>query len=279
MAAARKPLARGDTPIARFVLPVSGIAVSVTEPTGAEDVLLAEHRPDDPALVLALMERLARTGAVVDWEDLPITDVDTLIARLRQAVVGDRVVAESACTIPVCGERIDLSFRIGDWLAHHRPRTSTAKGRGRRIERDDDAPGWYKVHADDGDFVSFRVPTLADQIAVEGSTDPASALAARCIRPVLSPRRRARAEAAMARLAPPLVTPLQGQCPQCGASITAVFDARHYCVRELRDRARFVFDDIDVLAERYHWSERAILSLPLTRRTQYVERARQALTT
>ena len=40
-----------------------------------------------------------------------------------------------------------------------------------------------------------------------------------------------------------------------------------------------VFDDIDVLAERYHWSERAILSLPLTRRTQYVERARQALTT
>ena len=68
-----------------------------------------------------------------------------------------------------------------------------------------------------------------------------------------------------------------GACPQCGAPITALFQARHYCLRELRDRARFVFDDIDVLAERYHWSERAILTLPLARRTQYAERARQAL--
>jgi hypothetical protein len=82
----------------------------------------------------------------------------------------------------------------------------------------------------------------------------------------------------MARLAPPLATPLRGQCPHCGAPITALFQARHYCLRELSDRARFVFDDIDILAERYHWSERAILTLPLSRRTLYAERARQALT-
>jgi hypothetical protein len=277
MAASCTPRARRDAPMARFVLPVSRIAVAVMQPTVAEDVLLAEHGPNDPSLVLALVERLARANAAVNWQDLPITDIDTLIARLRQAVVGDRVVAEAACTAPACGERVDLSFRIGEWLAHQRPRVATLKSHGRQVECDGDAPGWYKLRADDSDVIGFRLPTLADQIAIEGSTDPVSALATRCIRPAQPRRRRAWVESAMARLAPPLATPLRGQCPHCGAPITALFQARHYCMRELCDRARFVFDDIDVLAERYHWSERAILTLPLTRRTQYVERARQAL--
>ena len=102
---------------------------------------------------------------------LPITDIDTLIARLRQAVVGDRVVAESACTAPACGERVDLSFRVGEWLAHQRPRT--LKSRGRQVECDGDAPGWYKLRADDSDVIGFRLPTLADQIAIEGSMSAA----------------------------------------------------------------------------------------------------------
>lgn len=276
MPAARTPRPRRAAPLARFILPVSGIAVSLAQPTGAEDVLLAEHRPDDPALVLALVERIAWSDSAVDWEDLPVSDIDTLIARWRQAVVGDRVVAETACVVPSCGERVDLSFGIGDFLAHHRPRTGTVRGRGWRAEPAGDAPGWFRLGADDADVI-FRLPTLADQIAVAGDPDPAAALATRCVTPVPPPRRRAWVEAAMERLAPPLSTPLGGRCPQCGAPITALFHARDYCLRELRDRARFVFDDIDVLAERYHWSERAILTLPLTRRTHYVERARQAL--
>jgi hypothetical protein len=80
----------------------------------------------------------------------------------------------------------------------------------------------------------------------------------------------------MAWLAPAQAGPMQGQCPHCGSAITALFQPRQYCLRELRERARFVYDDIDALAERYHWSERAILRLPAARRTHYVERARQA---
>ena len=79
----------------------------------------------------------------------------------------------------------------------------------------------------------------------------------------------------MGALAPPLAGPLQGRCPHCETPIAARFEARVYCLQELRDRARFIYDDIDVLAERYHWSERAILTLPHGRRTNYVERARQ----
>ncbi len=276
MATAHMPRVRGDAPVARFVLPVSGLEVALAQPTGAEQVLLAERRPEDPSLALALAERLARTPAATRWEDLTIADVDTLIARLRQAVVGDRVIAESACAAAGCGERVDLSFSVGEWLAHQRPR-SLVKGRGWRVERDGDRTGWFQLRTEDGECDGFRLPTLADQIAVHGDADPVGALAARCIHPARTGRRRARIEAAMAKLAPPLATPLSGECPRCGAAIAAMFLARQYCLRELCDRARFVFDDLDVLAERYHWSERAILSLPLSRRTQYVERARQAL--
>jgi hypothetical protein len=92
----------------------------------------------------------------------------------------------------------------------------------------------------------------------------------------LEARRRSRVEAAMAALAPPLAGPLRGRCPHCARPIEAWFEARLYCLQELRDRARFVHDDVDTLAERYHWSERAILNLPQVRRAQYVERARQS---
>jgi hypothetical protein len=266
-----------SAPMTGIFLPVSRIIVRLAQPRGAEDVLLAEHRIDDPSLVLALVERLARTETELKWEDLPIPDIDTLIARLRQSVVGDRVVAETACTAPACRERVDLSFNLGDWLAHRLPRSGTPRGRGWRAEPDGDMPGRYVLLADNAEKISFRLPTLADQIAVEGETDPAAALAGRCIRPA-NPPRRARVEAAMEQLAPPLATLLRGRCPHCATPITALFEARHYCLRELRDRARFVFDDVDLLAERYHWSERAILTLPLTRRTHYVERARQGVT-
>ena len=273
--------ARSDAPVARFVLPVSNVAVALRQPTGAEDILLAEHRIEDPALALALAERLGHADPAVDWAELPVTDIDTLIARLRQAVIGNRVIAEINCNTASCGQRVDLSFGIDAWLAHHRPRSGRSRRRDWWTERaDDDAPGWYILHNNaggDADAVRFRLPTLADQIAIDGLPDAVAALAVRCIRPANSPgQTRLRVEAAMAMLSPPLAGPLQGRCPHCAAPIAARFEARLYCLQEMRDRARFVYDDIDALAERYHWSERAILTLPYARRITYVERARQA---
>jgi hypothetical protein len=262
---------------ARFMLPVSGRTVAVRQPTGAEDVLLAEQSVEDPALALVLAERLGQADPPVDWAALPVHDVDTLIVRLRQAVVGNRVIAEIACTSPSCGERVDLSFGIDAYLAHQRPRQGQVKRRHWQAERAADAADWYVLRARDAGDVRFRLPTLADQIAVYEQPDAAAILAARCISPGgLPARQRACAEAAMAVFAPPLAGPLQGRCPHCATPIVARFEARLYCLQELRDRARFVYDDIDALAERYHWSERAILTLSHTRRTNYVERVRQA---
>jgi hypothetical protein len=261
----------------RFVLPVSGLAVSLRQPTGAEDVLLADHAHAGPALVLALIELLAAPEPQTGWGGLSVTDIDTLVMRLRQMVVGGKISASLTCGVESCGAKVEISFGIEAYLTHHRPRAGTIKRHGWSAAPCADAPGWFALSESGGEAVKFRLPTLADQIAVAGLPDAPASIAERCLgaaRP--SSRVLSRVETAMTAFAPPLSGPLHGACPDCGAPITAQFEARSYCLQELRDRARFVYDDIDTLAERYHWSERAILKLPFMRRVMYAERARQA---
>ena len=81
----------------------------------------------------------------------------------------------------------------------------------------------------------------------------------------------------MEAIAPLSVRLLQGDCPACGAAVTAHFDIRRFCLRELRDQAIFIYDDIDLLAGNYHWSEGAILSLGADRRARYASRVRSAI--
>jgi hypothetical protein len=287
---ARAPALNGTLAAdARLILPVSGLAARLRKPTGLEDVMLAEARVDDPALVLALLERLVRIDApgetrwadgAAAWEALPVFDVDTLILCLRRRVMGDRLTSTLSCQGPECGSRVEISFGIEDYLGHHRPHRGALSKRGWRVGEAD--AGWREIvdakgeKGAKGTAVRFRLPTLGDQLAVFGLDDPAAALARRCISAdSAGAKARARAEAAMTALAPPLAGALQGRCPDCGTEITAWFEARAYCLRELSLHARFVYDDVDALAERYRWSERTILALPGARRAQYAERARQ----
>lgn len=77
----------------------------------------------------------------------------------------------------------------------------------------------------------------------------------------------------MAAMAPPLSGEIGGLCPECGTAIAAVFEPRRYCLRELRERARFIYEDVDLLASRHHWAEASILAMPNRRRQTYVELA------
>jgi hypothetical protein len=257
----------------RFKASLSGLTIALREPTGADDLLLAEYRGDDPHLVLQLVERLAESEVDVDWGDLAVFDIDTLILRLRQAMVGDRVRSHVTCA--GCGGRAELSFAIETYLTHHRPHKGPLQKRNWGVSEPDDA-GWRRLTAADGIQPRFRLPTLNDQIAVAGAPDAPLALAQRCVEPHPLPAKLAsRVETALGAYAPPLAAPLRGHCPDCGAVVEARFEARQYCLRELSYRARFVYDDVGTLAERYHWSERAILAMPYARRTQYAERARR----
>jgi hypothetical protein len=136
--------------------------------------------------------------------------------------------------------------------------------------------GWLLLSGGPG-RVSFRLPTVAEQLAVLGRPDAADELKRRCVRPAdLADEQRARVEAAMEALAPALSGELRGTCPECGSDVKVEFDARWYCLCELRNWAAFIHEEVDLLARRYHWSERDILALPHARRAAYAELARRA---
>jgi hypothetical protein len=253
-------------------LPVAAIDVVVQLPTGTEDLLLLEAGPPDFGVALAFLSRLVHRadGEPIEWASVTVTDVDVLLLRLRQRVLGDVVRAEVRCAAPGCQARVDVTFSISDYVDHHRPRMPA-----RLLPADEQ--GWFRF---EGGAVEFRVPRAADQLAIAVEPQPERALRLRCIRPATIPASaRRRVEAAMEAMAPSLFSELQGTCPECGATVTCDFDPLQYTLYELRDQGAFVYEDVCTIARCTHWSEAEILSLPTARRARYAELTQQERTT
>ena len=83
----------------------------------------------------------------------------------------------------------------------------------------------------------------------------------------------------MEAIAPSLFAELQGECPDCGETVTCYFDPLQYSLRELRDRGMSVYEDVCKIAGYTHWSEANILALPSSRRVRYAELAPSERTT
>jgi len=262
-------------------LPVSGLPVEIRHPTGREEMLLLERPAGSAELTLALAQRLGRgaEGTPVAWCELPVTDLDAFLLYVRQALIGDRLTSDVLCRAPDCGSRIEISFSIATYIRHHQTRRTGNPRRGWVLARSNEEPGWFRLTsraASVAPQLRFRLPTIADELAAALVPDGEQELAGRCIRPDgLPPRMRRIIEATMEAMAPPLSGDLEGICPDCGARVTVYFDPRQFCLQELRNRAVFVYEDIDTLAQRYCWSEHAILAMPNTRRASYAELARQ----
>ena len=253
-------------------LPVSGEDVVLRHPAGSEDFLLVEAGACDTRLALALASRVAcpaspaspasPRGETSDWSHLPIADLDTLLLRLRQMLLGDNIRTDVLCSAEGCGSRIDVGFTISDYLAHHA--STVPPG----VAASDEAGVFELV----GAGVSFRVPTAGDQVAIAHDPDPEAELLRRCVRPSsLPPETRARVEEAMESIAPNLQSDLEGVCPECGTLVRAPFDPQRWVLRELRGQAAWVYEEVHLLARRYRWSERDILALPASRRARYVD--------
>jgi hypothetical protein len=235
----------------------SGIEISLREPGGAEDLMLYEAARCDTRLALELLGRLASPPA--DYSRLCITDFEAVLLTLRRSLFGDSVVAETVCPMRACRARVDVSFRVGKYLGHHRPRVP----RGVDVEGD----GWFRCTGED---LRFRLPVAADALSASSAPDPEAELLQRCVEPApVSRRVRDRVERAMQALAPSLSHIVKGTCPHCQSAIEAYFDVQTFVLRELRIRAISVLRDIHLLAARYHWAEEQILALPGTRRLQY----------
>lgn len=254
---------RGDLTIGRFQLPVSGWRVTIQSPTGVEDLLLRESRASDAALALELFGRLVHVEeGSADFGGLPGSDGEALLLLLRRATLGESVRAETHCTTSQCGARVDVDFQIGDYLDAQGIR----KPKSRMLAEE---PGWFRVA---GEEARFRLPTCDDLVAIESEGAPYAALVRRCIVPAgISSRTRKRLEGAMQAIAPRLSRSLAGVCPECGKAFQFYFDVHSFVLRELRNHAASVYQDVHLLALHYKWPERQILEMPRSRRIQYAE--------
>lgn len=244
-------------------LPVAAFDVVVRPPAGGDDLVLLEAGRPDLRVALALLVRLVARldGAPLDAGALPLGDVDALLLCLRQLVIGDAIRTDVRC--PACQARVDIEFSIAGYLAHHAPGAPPPGMPGE--------PGWYRLPDAE---VELRVPCANDQLAIALDDQPERALLARCVRPPeISDELRARVEAVLEAIAPSLCGELEGVCPECATAVEVGFDPLDYTLRELRDRAAHVYEDVAWIAHRFHWSEAEILALPAARRMRYAELA------
>ena len=240
-------------------LPISGVRAHWRPATGTDDMALADS-PPGLAGTLAYVTRAAclPDGAPLDAGALPVGDLDLLVVARRRELRGDTLVAEGQCA--QCGSAVDVQFSLAAYADHHRPRPA------RRVTEVEQ--GWHLLHAHE---VSFRVPVVADVLAAAGADDPRAALLARCVRQPLTTRAARAVEQAMATLAPTLRADVAGTCPECAASVLLDVDARELCMAELRFLAGAVYDDVNLIASVYRWSQDAILELPSARRRRYAD--------
>lgn len=247
-------------------LPVSDTVVELRAPTGADDVLLLEKGGEPVLISMAWLERLTRhaDGSPVAAGELPYTDLQWLLLEQRRFLLGDEVLARSRCARVECEAPADLSFSVSDYLAHHQPR------RPAQVEPEG-TTGWFRWR---DSTVLFRPPTASDVAAARQSPKPEKELARRTLRPDNVNRAElTRVQRALKAIAPCLSDEIQGRCHECGSVARFWFDVDRYVQRELKFEAEWLYEDVNLLASRYHWPEDKILALPRARRVQYAELA------
>lgn len=248
-----------------YKLPVSAKEVSLRLPCGKEDILLSEWKEGEAALARVLLNAITNEidgQEHVEWGNLPVTDFEWTLLLLRRYLFGDLVRTSASCTQPDCGAKIDISFRIGDYLQQF-PIKIPAD-----VERLSE-PGWFSLT---GKNVKFRLPNGNDQQVLSQVSQPELELQKLCVIPNnLSGDLLQKVEDSLESMAPSISGFLSGACPECGCMGDFYFDVKTYVLLELLDQAKFVYEDVHLLARHYHWSEEDILNLPRQRRYRYVE--------
>jgi hypothetical protein len=276
-------------------LPVSDLDVSFRLPDGHDDLAILEpggasrststERALDALCRLGTLSPTAspsgdQSQAVFNpspWLCLTVTDFEFALLSLRGFLFGDTVRTLVRCT---CSERMEMEFSIAPLLREAQPRTPSG------VVPSSVRVGWYILP---GKLISFRLPTVSDQIEALASSFPYAQLVQCCIersidagqsdeagRPDMQPgvRSTAAAERAMEAMAPTLSRPISGACAVCGASMTLQLHVPSLVLNEIHSSAVGVHSEIHAIAANYHWPEAAILALPQVRRQAYTEAIR-----
>jgi hypothetical protein len=185
---------------------------------------------------------------------LRISTADVAFLRLREAIFGTRMPAETACRH--CAELLEFELdarTMIDGLAPSSECDLTMR-----------------------DGVRFREPTIADLAAVAAASDADAAvreLASLCWLHTEQTASPSDAEIAQIdRLYGQATIRLRLNCAACGQTWNEDFDVPAYLWEELDQAAQTRLDEIHVLATAYGWSEPQILALSDARRSAYLRR-------
>jgi hypothetical protein len=237
--------------------------------SGGDERFLAETGARLPtarrtSVLLARLVRFAETGAPLTPETirkLTAGDREALLLHLCRNLYGERLSCMLCC--PECSEAMTLDLAVCDLLV------PTAAHPAAEYHRQ--VAGYQVV---------LRPVTNADLEGVEGEE---SAAGERLLR------------ACVVAAAPPLpATPLPSEladalsealsaidpqadlllglgCSACGRPFQASFDPGEFFRQGMTMRTKHLEEEVHAVAFYYHWTEDAILSLPLQRRRRYVE--------
>ena len=222
-----------------------------------------EEGQDRPpwARALLLLEAAEPGADRTTLAQLPVGERDARLLELRAAVFGEALTSLADC--PACGERLELSFSVGDV---------------RMPAPEIGAPFVFEA---DGLRVASRLPNSADLEALVPGPGAAEALLAACVCEVtrrgvaaalsdLDAGERAALVARMGEVDPRADPKARMECPSCGHAWSARFDIVAFFWEELRVWVRRALAEVHVLARAYGWREEDVLALSPWRRRQYI---------
>jgi hypothetical protein len=225
-------------------------------------------RPVERALALAAAAEPPTDATAL--AALPLGRRDARLLRLRTALAGETLEATAAC--PSCGEVVEFAADVRALLA-----------------RDEAAGHAVEPVELDGFVVRWRPPDSRDVAAAAEAGDEAGAervLLARCVTsatgpdgavdgPALPAAVRGAVAEAMAAADPLAEVLVDVACPACERSFVADLDVAGFVWAEIREEARRVLHEVDVLARAYGWTEDDVVALSPRRRAAYLRLARE----
>ena len=249
--------------------------------TGADEALSSKPTPDASpaarvtALLAAVTTRIGDAAPVTPdlVRSLTIGDRERLLLGLAAGTFGPDLDVVARCPAPDCGELIELSLSLGDFI---RLPVAVAGAEHDLTIESRTGPRCVRV----------RLPRGSDQeeAAHLAKADPAAAarhLLSRCVLAITDQDGRTVSDDALADFAPALEDAIaaidpaaehisEAPCPACGGTIRAVLDGFSLLASGLAAADR-LYAEVDTVARAYHWSEAEILSLPVARRRRYLD--------
>jgi hypothetical protein len=246
----------------------------------AQDILAVweagqDQHPVDRALTM--LEPALPDSDRASLAALPVGQRDSLLFRLREAVLGPRLRGLADC--PKCHCRVEFTLKTDTLCAGPPPAAENAlKLAGRRKK------------------VRFRLPDSFDLAHAAVCSDVPTARAAiarRCLlgaketgkmakcesgrseedaAPELSQTEVEQLAAAMEKADPQAEVLLDLRCPDCANEWQAALDIASFFWHELTAMSRDMLEEVAVLARAYGWSEGEILNMSQARRRLYMER-------